>query len=66
MVKNTFKYDLKLFELNIIMVNFFTRTIDIQGCNARKVISEVYASFVLQCKNYQNLMLLTSSDTKQH
>jgi len=66
----------------------------IQGFNARKVISEVYASFVLQCTvtqdgcrsltwdlhitnqwnilvignnyvNYQNLMLLTFSDTKQ-
>ena len=75
-----------------------------QGCNARKVISEVYTSFVLQCtlsggnlnirrmsrpdmgsifhiknqwnilvignyyvnyQNYQNLMLLTSSDTKR-
>ena len=75
-----------------------------QGCKARKVISEVYTSLVLQCtslganvntrrmskhdmgsiihiknqwnilvignyyvnyKNYQNLMLLTSSDTKR-
>ena len=75
-----------------------------QGCNARKVISEVYTSFVLQCtlsggnlnirrmsrpdmgsifhiknqwnilvignyyvnyQNYQNLMLLTSLDTKR-
>ena len=77
-----------------------------QGCNARKVISQVYASFVLQCtvsgreynhktdvkalhgihlshlsiyiwhilvignyyvnyQNYQNLMLLTSSDDKR-
>ena len=61
-----------------------------QGCKARKVISEVYTSLVLQTDvearhgihhshkksikysghrklyvNYQNLMLLTSSDTKR-
>ena len=37
-----------------------------QGYNARKVISEVCAFFVLQCvlSLGGNLMLLTSSDTK--
>ena len=38
-----------------------------QGYNARKVISEVCAFFVLQCvlSLGGNLMLLTSSDTKR-
>ena len=75
-------------------INFMNKFLCYQGYNARKVISEVYAYFVLQCtvswrynvntrrisqpdmgsviwnyyvnyQNYQNLMLLSSSDTKR-
>ena len=35
--------------LNWILYHISVKYMLNQGCNARKVISEVYASFVLQC-----------------
>ena len=48
-------YDIHLMSKRLLKSTFYTnqkmktKSAIIQGCNARKVISEVYTSFVLQC-----------------